>query len=220
MSLTVDVLNIKGEKIDTMELPESVFDVKASSALIHEVVTAYLANLRHGTHSTKTRGEVSGGGLKPWKQKHTGRARSGSIRSPLWRHGGITFGPKPHKGYHQPISTAKRHLVLKAVLSDYLKNGKMRVVDSFKIAEPKTKRVLEIAKNLRLPRKSVVVMDQIDESITRASRNLPSLRVCRAKDLNCHSALLAKELLFTRSALQEITKRLQNGASVETPSGN
>src|SRR5688500_470213 len=117
MSLTIDVINAKGDKLEALPLPEGVFGVKPHSRLVHEVVTAYQANLRRGTHSTKTRGEVSGGGVKPWKQKHTGNARAGSSRSPLWRHGGIIFGPKPHRGYLQPVSRQKRHLALKAVLS-------------------------------------------------------------------------------------------------------
>src|SRR6185295_18225167 len=94
MALTIDIINTKGEKAGSVDLPERIFDVKAPLSLVHDVVNAHLANRRRGTHSTKTRGEVSGGGLKPWKQKHTGRARAGSNRSPLWRHGGIVFGPR------------------------------------------------------------------------------------------------------------------------------
>jgi large subunit ribosomal protein L4 len=144
---TLDVLNSKGQKAGSVELADAVFKVKAPSTLIHEVVTAYLANQRRGTHSTKTRGEVSGGGLKPWKQKHTGNARAGSIRSPLWRKGGITFGPKP-RSYVQAVPPAKRRLALRAVLSSFVADGKLTVVDQFLLAEPKTKHVAAMGRRL------------------------------------------------------------------------
>lgn len=210
MALTLEVKNTKGEKVDSVTLSESVFGVKAPQALIHEVVTAYQANKRHGTHSTKTRGEVSGGGLKPWKQKHTGRARAGSTRSPLWRHGGITFGPKPH-GYYQAVSTAKRQLALRAVLSDFAKDGRLAVVDAFKVAEPKTKRVVDILKKLNLPEGSVLVTEAADPVLLRAARNVAGLQICRAENLNSYGALLAKRLVFTRAALEQVSKRLESG---------
>jgi large subunit ribosomal protein L4 len=211
MSLTVDVMNAKGTKVGSAELPADVFGVKASPGLVHEVVTAYLANRRRGTHSTKTRGEVSGGGLKPWKQKHTGRARSGSIRSPLWRHGGIIFGPKP-RSYYQAVPPAKRRLALKAVLSSFAFDGKLRVVETFDVSEPKTKAAVAMIQSLKLAPKSVVVVDAISPTLARASRNMADLRLCRASDLNSYSALLAEELVFTRAALEQITKRLSDTA--------
>jgi large subunit ribosomal protein L4 len=211
MTLSVDVINVKGEKVDTVDLSPAVFGVKAPVALVHEVVTAYLANQRRGTHSTKTRGEVSGGGAKPWKQKHTGRARSGSTRSPLWRHGGIIFGPKPH-GYYQNVSTEKRQLALRAVLSDLVKEGRFKVVDSFAVSEPKTKRVVEIAKKLGMPVKTVVVMDKIDDVLERASRNVAGLRLCLAQNLNSYDVLNAEQLVVTRPALEQIAKRLDGAA--------
>ena len=135
MPLSIDVMNAKGEKSESLHLPEEVFGVKPHSRLVHEVVNAYLANTRRGTHSTKTRGEVSGGGIKPWKQKHTGNARAGSIRSPLWRHGGVIFGPKPHHGYLQPVPRQKRQLALKAILSDQLVFTKAGLVTLLKRLE-------------------------------------------------------------------------------------
>jgi large subunit ribosomal protein L4 len=157
--------------------------------LIHEVVTAYLANQRRGTHSTKTRGEVSGGGLKPWKQKHTGNARAGSIRSPLWRHGGITFGPKP-RSYVQAVPPAKRRLALRAVLSSFAADGKLTVVDQFSVAEPKTKHVAAMVAALKLGPKSIVVVDDITPVLDRAARNLAGLRlVPRARPDELHRAV-------------------------------
>lgn len=217
MSLTIDVMNSKGEKTESLPLPADIFGEKPHSRLVHEVVTAYLANTRRGTHSTKTRGEVSGGGAKPWKQKHTGNARAGSSRSPLWRHGGIIFGPKPHRGYLQPVSQQKRQLALKAVLSDYLKQGRLKVIESFSVAEPKTKNVVALVKTLGFPKKSVLVVDTIDATLGRASRNVASFRVCVAKDLNSYSVLLADQLVFTKAGLEVLKKRLEGEG---TPSAN
>lgn len=204
---TVDVFNTKGQKAGSVELADAVFKVKAPSTLIHEVVTAYLANQRRGTHSTKTRGEVSGGGLKPWKQKHTGNARAGSIRSPLWRHGGIIFGPKP-RSYVQAVPPAKRRLALRAVLSSFAADGKLTVVDQFSVTEPKTKNVAAMAAALKLGPKTVVVVDDITTALDRAARNFAGLRLCRARDLTSYAALLADQLVFTKAALDQITARL------------
>src|SRR5688572_27469049 len=120
MPLSLEVINIKGEKTGNVDLSEKVFKAQAPVAVVHEVVNAFLANQRRGTHSTKNRGEVSGGGLKPWKQKHTGRARAGSTRSPLWRHGGIIFGPKP-RSYFQGLPVEKKKIALRKILSDMVK---------------------------------------------------------------------------------------------------
>ncbi len=217
--LTVDVLNKKGEKVDTVSLPADVFEVKASPALVHEVVTAYLANERRGTHSTKTRGEVSGGGIKPWKQKHTGNARAGSTRSPLWRHGGVIFGPKP-RSYNQPVPPAKRRLALKAVLSSFVRDGKLRVIDDLAVAEPKTKRAAELLASLKLAPKSLLIVHQIPEMLDRAMRNIPTVRLRLARDLTSYQALLADELVLTRAALDEITKRLADAGAAEGASAS
>lgn len=204
---TLDVLNSKGQKAGSVELADAVFNVKAPATLIHEVVTAYLANQRRGTHSTKTRGEVSGGGLKPWKQKHTGNARAGSIRSPLWRKGGIIFGPKP-RSYVQAVPPAKRRLALRAVLSSFAMDGKLTVVDQFAVTEPKTKNVAALVAALKLGPKAIVVVDDITPTLERAARNLEGLRLVRARDLTSYTALLAEQLVFTKAALDQITARL------------
>ncbi|MBL8024301.1 MAG: 50S ribosomal protein L4 [Elusimicrobia bacterium] len=212
--LTLDVLNMKGEKVDTVTLAADVFEVKATPSLVHEVVTAYLANERRGTHSTKTRGEVSGGGAKPWKQKHTGNARAGSSRSPLWRHGGIAFGPKP-RSYNQAIPPAKRRLALKAVLSSFLRDGKFRVIDDLVLSEPKTKKGMAVVKSLNLAPKSLLVVASVSEVTERALRNIPTVRYRLARDLNSYQALLADELVVTRAALAELSKRLGDPSAVE-----
>jgi large subunit ribosomal protein L4 len=216
LKLNLDVLNVKGEKAGSVDLSPEVFGVKASPAVVHEVVTAYLANRRRGTHSTKTRGDVSGGGLKPWKQKHTGRARAGSIRSPLWRHGGIIFGPKP-RSYFQPVSSAKRQLALKAVLSDFARRGRLQVIDAFSVTEPKTKQVAEIFKKMNWPEKTVLVIDEINPVLRRAAGNVAHLRLCRVANLNSYDALSADQLVLTRPALDILTKRMENGKSGGEP---
>jgi large subunit ribosomal protein L4 len=210
--LTVDVLNKKGEKVDTVSLSADVFEVKAPSSLIHEVVTMYLANERRGTHSTKTRGEVSGGGLKPWKQKHTGNARAGSTRSPLWRHGGITFGPKP-RSYVQAVPPAKRRLALKAVLSSFVREGKLRVIDDISVSEPKAKQGAALLAALKVGPKTVLVVDAVPETLDRALRNNPSARIRLARDLTSYQAMLADELVVTKAALAELTQRLGDGSA-------
>jgi large subunit ribosomal protein L4 len=210
MTLTIDVLNVQGQTAGTVDLLEDVFNVRASKALVHEVVTAYLANERRGTHSTKTRGEVSGGGLKPWKQKHTGNARAGSTRSPLWRHGGITFGPKP-RSYHQAVPPAKRRLALKGVLSGFARDGKLKVVEDFSVAEPKTKQAAKLVNGLKILPRSVVVVDEVSPTTARALRNLPGLRIHRARDITTYDALLGDELVLTRGALEVLTRRLGEG---------
>jgi large subunit ribosomal protein L4 len=213
MPLSIDVVNAKGDKTDSLSLAEGIFGAKPNSRLVHEVVTAYLANNHRGTHSTKTRGEVSGGGVKPWKQKHTGNARAGSTRSPLWRHGGIIFGPKPHEGYKKPVSRQKRHLALKAVLSDYLKQGRLSVIDGFAVTEAKTKHVAGLLKALKAPVKTVLVVDQVDAVLAKAARNIDTFRIVPAKDLNGHNALLSNKILFTKPGLDALVKRLESADS-------
>jgi large subunit ribosomal protein L4 len=221
MSLTIDVINAKGDKLESLPLSEGIFGVKPYSRLVHEVVTAYLANERRGTHSTKTRGEVSGGGKKPWKQKHTGNARSGSNRSPLWRHGGIIFGPKPHRGYLQPISGDKRRLALKASLSDYLKQGRLKVVDAFAVSEGKTKKVAGLVKAMAFPPKTLLIVDKVDAVLEKGARNLAGFSFIRAKDLNAYDVLSADLLVFTKAGLAEINQRLESDGSPDgAPSKN
>lgn len=210
MAISLDVLNMKGEKVGTVDLPEEVFGVKARGPLIHEVINAHLAGLRRGTHSTKTRAEVSGGGAKPWKQKHTGRARSGSTRSPLWRHGGIVFGPKPRR-YTQALPIAKKRQVFKAVLSEGVREGKVGVMDAVSVAEPKTRHVAAMARKLGWGENSLLVVDRFDPVFMRAARNMAGLGIVCAKDLNSYDALASKKIVFTRAGLDQLIQRLSNG---------
>lgn len=199
----MNVLNLQGKETGKMDMPE-VFGTKVSQTLLHEVATAYLANQRSGTASTKSRGEVSGGGKKPWKQKGTGNARSGSNRSPLWRKGGIAFGPKPH-GYRHDISQQKRQAALKMALSIKAANGDIVVIDNLTISEPKTKKVVEILSTLKLGRKNILIVnDKIEKNLKLASKNIQDLVLSNAKDLNMYEVMWAKKIVLTQEAVKQI----------------
>ena len=197
----VDILT--GKVVEEVELSDKwkkYFDYKHPEFVLHEYVTTYLANQRQGTHSTKTRAEVRGGGRKPWPQKHTGRARHGSIRSPLWRKGGVVFGPKPRDYY---IRFPKRKKVLAKYLSitDKIKNGNLIVVKELKLDSHKTKNFLSLLKNLNLDSKKILVVDKtLDEKLKLASRNLENVEICRIQDINAYLVLKHNKLLITKEA--------------------
>jgi large subunit ribosomal protein L4 len=177
------------------------FTPEVSDSTIYESVVNYLANQRQGTHATKTKGLVSGGGKKPWRQKHTGRARAGSIRSPLWRGGGIIFGPQPRDYSYSMPKSAKRVAFFKA-LSRKIKDGEAIVLDSLTLSAPKTKEMASLLKGLGLDGKSVLVMTaQYDNTIRLASRNIPTLSVVSAKDVNTYELLTHDIVLTTKEAL-------------------
>lgn len=211
MTYDYDVLTLKGDKAGAVTLAAKVFDARPATALVHEVVRGYLAGLRRGTHNTKTRGEVSGGGLKPWKQKHTGNARAGSIRSPLWRHGGITFGPKP-RSYHQPIPVAKRRQALRAVLSDSVRAKRLLVVDKIQVTEAKTRQVAAWGPALNLPAKTLWVVPTMSDPLRKASRNIPDWQWVTPENLNAYQALWAEKIVMTQEALNVVTQRLEEKA--------
>ncbi|OGC33542.1 50S ribosomal protein L4, partial [candidate division WOR-1 bacterium RIFOXYC2_FULL_37_10] len=162
----------------------------------------FLNSRRAGTHSTLMRGEVSGGGIKPWKQKGTGRARAGSIRSPLWRHGGVIFGPKPRKyGFNLPKKVRK--LALKVVLSGRAREGKIKIAEHLDIEQPKTKLMKEILEKFGLiDKKVLVISDKISSNLELASRNLKNLKVVNYKKLNVFDLLNATDLIITKSAVE------------------
>ena len=202
------VLNAKGEEVKTLKLSDKVFGVKPQTTLLHEVVTATLANRRRGTAETLRRGEVSGGGHKPWKQKHTGRARAGSNRSPLWRKGGIIFGPH-NRSYRQYLPKTKRHIALAQALSACAAGGQLQVVDSLKLAKPKTSEFATILNALKIPyKKSLVVIEAKDAVLTRAGQNLEGVRVAHVSELNAFDVLKAHRLIITEAAVAALTKSL------------
>jgi large subunit ribosomal protein L4 len=163
-------------------------------------VVNFLANQRQGTHSTKTKGLVSGGGKKPWKQKGTGRARAGSIRSPLWRTGGIVFGPQP-RDYSYKLPKKVKRLALMTAFYRKLADGEVVVIDNFAIEKPKTKEMKEILKNLGLTGKSIlIVLPEKDNSVVLSARNIPSVSVTRTADLNTYDVIVHNVLLMTKDA--------------------
>lgn len=203
----VPVYNLKGETVGEIELSDSVFAVPMNSGLIHQAVVRHLANQRLGTADTKTRAEVSGGGRKPWRQKGTGRARQGSTRSPLWRHGGVVFGPHP-RSYAQDMPRKMRRLALKVALSEKLRSGGLTVVEDMKLPEPKTKQVVSLLKNLGAPKKALLVTAERDELVDRSARNLPGVLAAGALALNVYDVLNHDRLIITKDAVARVEEVL------------
>jgi large subunit ribosomal protein L4 len=199
------VYNIQGKESGKVNLPE-VFSTKVSKDLLHEIVVGYMANRRSGTADTKSRGEVSGGGRKPWMEKGTGNARAGSNRSPLWRKGGIIFGPEP-RSYFQRMSQQKRRLALQMALASKMQENNVVVLNSVAVDAPKTKQVSGILKNLKLDGKTVLlVVDKVDAKVKQASRNIPGLVMSDVRSLNAYQVLWANKLVLSTAAVDLLGK--------------
>ncbi|AKL98673.1 50S ribosomal protein L4 [Endomicrobium proavitum] len=199
------VYNAKGQEKGKIELP-AFFNTEISSVLLHEITTAYLNNQRAGTHKTKTRGEVSFSGAKPWKQKGTGNARAGQRNSPLWRKGGIIFGPQP-RDYFTKMSKQKKKQSLSMALAAQVQNGNIIVVDSVKFDEVKTKKVAELLKNLKVDGKKVVFAIANDASFRLAARNVKNVVVENIKNINAYQVLWADKLVITSEAIEILKER-------------
>ena len=196
----VEIKDRNNNIVGKMNLSDDVFDIHAKEGVVHSAVVNFLANQRQGTHSTKTKGLVSGGGKKPWKQKGTGRARAGSIRSPLWRTGGIVFGPQP-RDYSYNLPKKVKRLALMTAFYRKLADGEVVVIDNFAIEKPKTKEMKEILKNLGLTGKSIlIVLPEKDNSVVLSARNIPSVSVTRSADLNTYDVIVHNVLLMTKDA--------------------
>jgi len=203
------------ERVGDIELSGVVFGRSGDASLLHDAVRMQLANRRAGTAATKTRGLISGGGRKPWRQKGTGRARSGSTRSPLWRHGGTIFGPRPRDySYKMPKKAWRRALTL--ALSDRALNGKMIVVESLELAEPKTRLAKAVLDTLEL-RHALIVLNETDSNFFRAARNLAAHKVLLLAGLNVFDVLNYDELLMTEATAKAVEVRLA-GAGIESDS--
>jgi len=203
----VKVVNVGGEEVGTVSLKDEVFAAPVNEVLVHEVVTAYHANRRQGTASTKTRSEARGGGAKPWRQKGTGRARAGTIRSPIWRGGGIVFGPKP-RDYRMAVPKRKRQQALKSALSASLSAGSLLVVDSIECAEPKTRIVARMLNDLGVERKALIIIAEPNREMYLATRNLASARAVPVSSLNALDVLGAESVVIERQAIEELERRL------------
>ena len=203
----VQVRNLKNDVVETLALSEQVFNYDASESLLWEAVTAYLAGRRKGTHSTKTRSEVRGGGKKPWRQKGTGRARAGSLRSPLWRSGGVAFGPKP-RDYAQSMPKKKRRGAVKMVLSDKLKNEKLLVLDSLNFAGHKTRSFVDVMGVFELNKRVLVVDSRENRNLFLSTRNLPDVKMVQALGVNVYDLVNAEYLMISKSSLLELQEVL------------
>jgi large subunit ribosomal protein L4 len=201
-----EVKDKNNKPVGKINLSDEVFGVKAKDGVLHNAVVNFLANQRQGTHATKTKGLVSGGGKKPWKQKHTGRARSGSSRSPLWRGGGIVFGPQP-RDYSYAIPKKARRLALKAALSGKLSDGEIVVVEALSLEKPQTKEMISVLKRLELDGKStLIIVPEHDEAIVLSARNIPGVTVTRVSDLNCYDVAAHSRLLMTKQAAEMLSE--------------
>lgn len=199
---TVDVLDVKGAKVGTAELPADVFDVPANIPLMHQVVVAQLAAARQGTHATKTRGMVSGGGKKPFRQKGTGNARQGSIRAPHFTGGGIVHGPQP-RDYSQRTPKKMKVGALRSALSDRARNDRIHVVTAlFEGEKPSTKTALAALRALVADRKALVVLERGDELTALSLRNVPEVNLLWVDQLNTYDVLYADDVVFTQGALE------------------
>jgi len=197
---TIDVLDVKGKKAGSAELPGDLFDVNTNIPLIHQVVVAQLAAARQGTHATKTRGQVSGGGKKPWRQKGTGRARQGSTRSPQWAGGGVVFGPHP-RSYAFKVPNKVVKLAMRSALSAKVADEALFVVDEFDFEAPSTKKATEILKVLGIAGRVTIVVSDGDINTMLSFRNVPKARVISASEANTYDLVDNSAVLLTKPAL-------------------
>jgi large subunit ribosomal protein L4 len=204
---TLDVKNLKNEVVGQIELDEAIFGAPLNRALIYDAVKAYQMNQRQGTVSTKTRGEVSGSGRKLWKQKGTGRARIASIRSPLWKGGGATFGPKP-RPWETRMPRKMRRGALCSALSERLREGRITVVDGFALDSHKTAAFASVLGTLGHDRKTLLVDGGDNRNLALSSRNLPSVTLSSDALLNIHEVLAHDRLIFTKAAIEALAARL------------
>ncbi len=209
--MKVNVYNQKAEVVGEIELNSKIFDVKPQMHLLAEAVRISRLNSRQGTSHTKTRGEVSGGGKKPWKQKGTGRARAGSIRSPIWRHGGITFGPRANQNWELKLNKKAKTKALFMSLSDKAKSGKFIVINEMVLDQPKTKEFVKILSGLKkavkeIGKKQMFLMPKKDENLQRASRNIPGITPKLANSLNVVEVLKADSVVVLQDSLKVIEK--------------
>ena len=202
----VDVYDLKKKKVGSQDLKSDVFEYPANESVMHLVVKWQLASKRSGTASTKTRGEVRGGGKKPWKQKHLGRARAGSIRSPIWKGGGVTFGPKP-KDWSFSVPKKVRKQAVKSALSLKLSNDELLVLDNFDLKEIKTKQVIDFMKKFKVE-KCLIVVDDINENLLKSSRNIKNVKVLKNDGINVYDLLKYKNLIMTKSSVDKVQEAL------------
>lgn len=200
---SIKVLNQNGAEVSTLELDESVFGAEYREALIHQVVVAQLNNKRQGTKSTLTRTEVRGGGIKPWRQKGTGRARQGSIRSPQWTGGGVVFAPKP-RDFSQKVNKVAKRNALVSALSAKLADGNMIVVDKIALENAKTKEMVAVMNALNVDKRALLVVTGEDEAVVRAAKNIPTVTTMASELINVYDLVANEKLVVTEAAVKKI----------------
>lgn len=198
-----DVLDMNGKKVSTIELSDAVFGMTPNEKVMHAAVVNFLANQRQGTQSTKTRSEVSGGGRKPWRQKGTGRARQGSIRSPQWTHGGIALGPKP-RDYSYRLNKKVKRLALVSALSAKAQAGDMVVIDKIEAAEYKTKTVAAMLKAVDATKKALIVTPAVDEKLVKSAANLAGVSTTVVGQINTYAVLNGGKLVISADAAKKL----------------
>jgi len=199
----VAIVDRTNKKVGSIDLAESVFGIEPNGPVMHAVVVNYLANQRQGTQSTLTRGEVSGGGKKPYRQKGTGRARQGSTRSPQWTHGGIALGPKP-RSYRYALNKKVRRLAMKSALSDKVQNGNLIVLKELDLNEYKTKEVVKVLEALGADRKALIVMPEKNDMVIRSAGNIPGVKTALVNTLNVYDILNADKFIVIEGAVAQI----------------
>lgn len=203
--MELPVVNSNGDAIDTISVAEGVFDVPMNATLVHQAMVIYQLNQRQGTHSTRTRAEVSGGGRKPWIQKHTGRARQGSIRAPQWRHGGIVFGPKP-RDYRKALPRMMRRRALQCVLSEKIRNGNLICIDTLDGLDGRTKAMKGLLERLNIGGSVLVVTAAAQQNVARAGGNLKQVWTLPADLVNANDALKRQTVLITADGIRRIAE--------------
>ena len=203
----MSVLNIKGEKVNDITLNAEVWGIVPNDAVLYDAITLARNAMRQGTHETKTRSEVSGGGRKPWRQKGTGRARQGSIRAAQWYHGGIVFGPHM-RSYDKKMNRKERRLALKSALAYKVIDKELIVLDSIKLESNKTKEVKSILSNLKTNKNVLIVVDELDENIILATRNLKNVNLLQANEINTLDIVAADNMIITEAAVKSIEEVL------------
>lgn len=202
--MKLEVFDIKGKSEGLIEADPILFEQKENKEAVYSTLRWFLNSKRAGTHSAKTRAEVSGGGKKPWKQKGTGRARAGTIRSPLWRHGGVIFPPKP-RDYSFALPRKIRKLAIRVVLSDRARSGSIKIVDGIDLKKPKTSLMHEILKGFGLHgKKTIIVSDKPSKNLILAARNIEKLKVTNCEELNVHDLLNSESVILTKSAVSKL----------------
>lgn len=201
--MEMKVVNATGKKVGTIELNSAVFEQEYNEALIHQVVVAQLANKRQGTKSTLTRAEVRGGGIKPWRQKGTGRARQGSIRAPQWIKGGVVFAPKP-RDFSQKINQKMKVAALKSALSAKVRDNEMTIINEVKAENGKTKEIAAILKNLKMDKRVLLVVSEHDELVIRACRNIENVTLINASLINVYDVVSNSNCIMTKDAVKKI----------------